>query len=178
MSSLPSRSWVWSYLPRFPLLSFPISAFSKSQRKDASSSSSPPAEINSLVAARALEKALPPSTLKPRCHVREPQVTEEVGKYFIQHWPFPDKHAIQKFHAAGFSRVTCCYFPEAFDDRITFAAQLLTLLFLIDGTFLRFKICVGASRLKIPRPTRRHVLRRRQGLQRQTCTNQSRPPFA
>lgn len=76
----------------------------------------------------------PPPLLKPSCHPLEPQITEEVDAYFIKHWPFPSEKAIQKFRDAGFSRVTCCYYPEALNDRIGFGCRLLTLLFLIDGT--------------------------------------------
>ncbi|KAH7349074.1 Aristolochene synthase in complex with 12,13 Difluorofarnesyl diphosphate [Pyrenochaeta sp. MPI-SDFR-AT-0127] len=59
-------------------------------------------------------------------------VTEEVDGYFIKNWPFPNQKSIRKFRGAGFSRVTCCYYPTAVDDRIHFACRLLTLLFIID----------------------------------------------
>lgn len=75
----------------------------------------------------------PAPYLEPKCHPHEPQITKEVDGYFIKHWPFHDDRAIQKFRAAGFSRVTCCYYPEALNDRIHFGCRLLTLLFLIDG---------------------------------------------
>ena len=75
----------------------------------------------------------PPPFLEPRCHPLEPEITREVDGYFIKHWPFPNEKAIQKFRDAGFSRVTCCYYPEALNDRIHFGCRLLTLLFLIDG---------------------------------------------
>ncbi|PGG97505.1 hypothetical protein AJ79_09175 [Helicocarpus griseus UAMH5409] len=74
----------------------------------------------------------PPSYFEPACHPLEPQITAEVDGYFIKHWPFPNKKAIQKFRDAGFSRVTCCYYPKAHNDRIGFACRLLTVLFLID----------------------------------------------
>ncbi|KAF9634872.1 hypothetical protein BFW01_g5767 [Lasiodiplodia theobromae] len=74
----------------------------------------------------------PPAHFVGKCHRLEPQVTAEVDGYFIKNWPFPSGKAIQKFRDAGFSRVTCCYYPEALDDRIHFACRLLTLLFLID----------------------------------------------
>ncbi|KAF2677433.1 Aristolochene synthase in complex with 12,13 Difluorofarnesyl diphosphate [Lentithecium fluviatile CBS 122367] len=74
----------------------------------------------------------PDPYLKPKCHPLEPKITEEVDGYFIKNWPFPNERAIQKFRTAGFSRVTCCYYPEALDDRIHFGCRLLTLLFLID----------------------------------------------
>ena len=61
------------------------------------------------------------------------EVSREVDGYFLQHWNFKDEKARKKFLAAGFSRVTCLYFPEALDDRIHFACRLLTVLFLIDG---------------------------------------------
>ncbi|KAK4692280.1 aristolochene synthase, partial [Lecanoromycetidae sp. Uapishka_2] len=74
----------------------------------------------------------PPPLIEPSCHPLEPQITEEVNSYFIQHWPFPNAKAVQKFKDAGFSRVTCCYYPKALPDRIGFGCRLLTLLFLID----------------------------------------------
>lgn len=70
-------------------------------------------------------------------HPMHEQVVQEVDDYFLQHWPFPDQKARKKFVAAGFSTVTCYYFPLALDDRIHFACRLLTLLFLIDGEFNR-----------------------------------------
>jgi hypothetical protein len=109
----------------------------------------------------------PPAHFKPRCHPKEPEVTKEVDDYFVKNWPFPNEKAIQKFHDAGFSRVTCCYYPEALDDRIHFACRLLTLLFLIDGKSPSthtpsFQSChdYGSVELilSVSRFTRRHVL--------------------
>ncbi|MCJ1258244.1 carbonyl reductase (NADPH-dependent) ari1 [Lignoscripta atroalba] len=59
-------------------------------------------------------------------------VAAEVDGYFLEHWPFPNEKARKKYLDAGFSRVTCCYYPKASDDRIHFGCRLLTLLFLID----------------------------------------------
>ncbi|KAJ4349460.1 carbonyl reductase (NADPH-dependent) ari1 [Didymosphaeria variabile] len=78
------------------------------------------------------KQELPEAYLEPKCHPLEPQITEEVDGYFIKNWPFPNERAVQKFRAAGFSRVTCCYYPDALNDRIHFGCRLLTLLFLID----------------------------------------------
>src|SRR5437667_8973380 len=75
----------------------------------------------------------PDSHIKPLCHPRVEEVTKEVDGYFLEHWPFRNEKARKKFVAAGFSRVTCLYFPKALDDRIHFACRLLTVLFLIDG---------------------------------------------
>lgn len=75
----------------------------------------------------------PPSLFEPICHPLVKSVTDEVDGYFLQHWDFPNEKARKKFVAAGFSRVTCLYFPKALDDRIHFACRLLTVLFLIDG---------------------------------------------
>ena len=80
-------------------------------------------------------QGVPPALLVPKIHPLEPQVTAEVDAYFIEHWPFPNNKAIQKFRDAGFSYVTCCYYPEALPDRIHFGCRLLTLLFLIDGIY-------------------------------------------
>lgn len=66
-------------------------------------------------------------------HPREAEMSQQVNDYFLARWPFPNEKARLKFVKAGFSRVTCAYFPSALDDRIFFACQLLTLLFLVDG---------------------------------------------
>jgi hypothetical protein len=79
---------------------------------------------------------IPPSHLLPQCYHREKHVTEEVNAYFLEHWPFENEKSRTKFVHAGFSTVTCWYFPKALDDRIHFACRLLTLLFLIDGSHL------------------------------------------
>lgn len=76
---------------------------------------------------------LPPSLWTAEIHPLHKQVISEVEGYFLQHWPFPNDQSRKKFRSAGFSRVTCLYFPKALDDRIHFACRLLTLLFLIDG---------------------------------------------
>lgn len=78
----------------------------------------------------------PPSRFEPRCHPLEKQITKEVDGFFLTHWPFKTEKDRKKFVAAGFSRVTCLYFPLAKDDRIHFACRLLTILFLIDGEFI------------------------------------------
>lgn len=76
---------------------------------------------------------IPPSSLTAEIHPLHEEVTAEVDGYFLQHWPFPNEKARQKYVAAGFPRVTCLYFPRALNDRIHFACRLLTLLFLVDG---------------------------------------------
>lgn len=75
----------------------------------------------------------PPSDLTAEIHPLHEQVIAEVDGYFLENWPFPSAKARKKFVAAGFSRVTCLYFPKALDDRIHYACRLLTLLFLVDG---------------------------------------------
>ena len=75
---------------------------------------------------------IPPSNWQPRNHPRAKEVATEVDAYFLQHWKFPDGKAEKAFINAGFSDVTCLYFPLAKDDRIHFACRLLTVLFLID----------------------------------------------
>lgn len=74
-----------------------------------------------------------PSYFTPICHPLVDEVTQTVDGYFLEHWPFKNEKARKKFVAAGFSRVTCLYFPKALNDRIHFACRLLTVLFLIDG---------------------------------------------
>ncbi len=66
------------------------------------------------------------------CYPCVEEVAREVDEYFLQHWNFSTAKSEKVFLMAGFSRVTCLYFPLAKDDRIHFACRLLTVLFLID----------------------------------------------
>jgi len=75
----------------------------------------------------------PPSAWTPRCHSRAEEVGKNVEEYFLHNWLFPSQKSKAKFLKAGFSRVTCLYFPMAKDDRIEYACRLLTVLFLVDG---------------------------------------------
>ncbi|KAH7213260.1 Aristolochene synthase from penicillium Roqueforti [Fusarium redolens] len=75
---------------------------------------------------------IPETNWTPYCHPRVKEVSNEVDGYFLQNWNFPNPKAERVFLNAGFSRVTCLYFPLAKDDRIHFACRLLTVLFLID----------------------------------------------
>ena len=68
------------------------------------------------------------------------QVSKEIDDWFLENWDFDNEKSKRRFVAAGFSRVTCLYFPMALDDRIHFACALLTILFLIDGRFHGFPI--------------------------------------
>lgn len=74
-----------------------------------------------------------PSRYVAQCHSREKEMTSVVDAFFLRNWPFPDERSRKKFLAAGFSRVTCYYFPMARHDRIEHACMLLTILFLVDG---------------------------------------------
>ncbi|KAL4961629.1 Aristolochene synthase [Aspergillus stella-maris] len=74
----------------------------------------------------------PSSNLIPLSHPCVEEVTKEVDSYFLKNWNFPNDKARRTFINAGFSRVTCLYFPLAKFDRIHFACRLLTVLFLID----------------------------------------------
>ena len=76
---------------------------------------------------------LPHSAWTPQCHPRAKEVARDVDNYFLQHWNFPNQKSKRTFLNAGFSQVTCLYFPKAKDDRIEYACRLLTVLFLIDG---------------------------------------------
>ncbi|TGJ88397.1 hypothetical protein E0Z10_g326 [Xylaria hypoxylon] len=75
---------------------------------------------------------IPKSDWIPLSHPRADEVSREVDGYFLNHWSFPNPKAERVFVNAGFSRVTCLYFPLAKDGRIGFACRLLTLLFLVD----------------------------------------------
>lgn len=76
---------------------------------------------------------IPASDWTYEIHPRTEEVAQEVDNYFLQNWNFADERAKKTFLKAGFSHVTCLYFPLAKDDRIHFACRLLTVLFLIDG---------------------------------------------
>ncbi|KAF3002232.1 terpene cyclase [Neopestalotiopsis sp. 37M] len=77
-------------------------------------------------------REIPLSSWAPACHPLVEKVTRDVDAWFLENWHFENEKAAQKFVAAGFSRVTCLYYPLAKDDRINFACRLLAILFLID----------------------------------------------
>ncbi|KAM4057643.1 aristolochene synthase prx2 [Hirsutella rhossiliensis] len=74
----------------------------------------------------------PPSTWVHACHHLVGLVSQETDDWFLQNWPFPNDKARHKFVAAGYSQLTCLYYPLARDDRIHFACRLLAILFLLD----------------------------------------------
>ncbi|KAF2796773.1 Aristolochene synthase from penicillium Roqueforti [Melanomma pulvis-pyrius CBS 109.77] len=75
---------------------------------------------------------IPPSNWTPLCHPNVVEVSRDVDDYFMRKWVWPNERAKKVFIAAGFSRVTCLYFPLALDDRIALACKLLAVLFLVD----------------------------------------------
>ncbi|KAI7774918.1 hypothetical protein LA080_007656 [Diaporthe eres] len=81
---------------------------------------------------RAAVPSVPAALFAPKIHPRVAEVTAQVDAFFLKHWPFESDKARKKFAAAGFSAVTCLYFPDALDERIAFACRLLALLFLVD----------------------------------------------
>lgn len=87
----------------------------------------------------------PPSIFTPMLHPNVNESSRDVENYYLQHWDFPSEDAKKKFVAAGFSRVTCLYFPKALDDRIQFACSLLTILFLIDDQLESMSLADGAA---------------------------------
>lgn len=92
---------------------------------------------------RAAVPSVPAALFTPKIHPKVSEVTAEVDAFFLKHWPFESDKQRKKFVAAGFSAVTCLYFPDALDERIAFACRLLALLFLVDGEFLSFQDCGG-----------------------------------
>ncbi|KAI1356556.1 Aristolochene synthase from penicillium Roqueforti [Xylaria sp. FL0043] len=76
--------------------------------------------------------ATPAPYLRPSWYHDMDAVIRDVDSYFLDRWDFPSEKARRKFVVAGFSRVTCMYYPMAEQDRIGFACKLLTVLFLID----------------------------------------------
>ncbi len=92
-----------------------------------------PSQIEKPAIAPTQAWSIPRSQFQTQCHPLVESVTKEVDGDFLKNWNFETERAKTKFVAAGFSRVTCLYFPMALDDRIHFACRLLTILFLIDG---------------------------------------------
>ncbi|KAH8203481.1 hypothetical protein TruAng_002352 [Truncatella angustata] len=88
---------------------------------------------------------IPRSLFVANCHPKVEQVSREVDEYFLEHWPFPSERSRKKFVAAGFSRVTCLYFPLSKHDRIGHACRILTLLFLIDDVLEDMSFDEGAA---------------------------------
>jgi aristolochene synthase len=84
--------------------------------------------------------SVPPSKWTPMIHPIAEETAREVDGYFLDNWNFPNDRSKKVFLKAGFSRVTCLYFPLAKDDRIHFACRLLTVLFLVDG-LLHILVC-------------------------------------
>ncbi|KAI9787986.1 MAG: hypothetical protein M1816_007290 [Peltula sp. TS41687] len=91
-----------------------------------------PTKVRSQAPAAAKAWQPPPTILASICHPHAEEVAHEVDTYFLANWPFPDPKAKKTFLNAGFSRVTCLYFPLSKDDRISCACRLLSVLFLID----------------------------------------------
>ena len=85
------------------------------------------------LAAKSWTWSIPPSAWESQCHPLVDQVSRNVDEYFLSRWNWQDDKSKKVFVAAGFSRVTCLYFPLARDDRIDLACKLLAVLFLVDG---------------------------------------------
>ncbi|KAH7322523.1 Aristolochene synthase from penicillium Roqueforti [Stachybotrys elegans] len=88
---------------------------------------------------------IPKSHWSPLVHPCVEEVTREVDGYFLQHWPFQNEEERRTFVKAGFSKVTCLYFPLAEDDRIHFGCRLLTVLFLIDDVLEHMSFADGEA---------------------------------
>lgn len=117
------------------------------------------AESNGIAQRQTQRWTIPPSKWQPLNHPRAKEVAKEVDTYFLQHWDFPNVKAEKRFLNAGFSDVTCLYFPLAKDDRIHFACRLLTVLFLIDDVLEDMSFAEGeAYNEKLIPISRGHVL--------------------
>ena len=102
-------------------------------------------QITKVATLAAAVRKPPVSEWTPACHSRVDAIVSEVDQYFLEHWEFPDEKARKTFVKAGFSRVTCLYFPLALDDRIHFACRLLTVLFLIDDVLEGLSFAEGEA---------------------------------
>lgn len=115
---------------------------------------------------------IPPSSWQALRHPRAEEVAREVDAYFLEHWKFSDARGRATFLKAGFSHVTCLYFPLADDDRIRIACRLLTVLFLVDGRIAQ-ALCQPSHGRQHEltagcRHAREHVVRRWREAQQQT----------
>ncbi|KAI3322813.1 Aristolochene synthase from penicillium Roqueforti [Xylariaceae sp. AK1471] len=66
------------------------------------------------------------------CHPLLDALKKETDKYFIDNWPFPNGKNRDKFLKADYPLCAALYFPQARDDRISFAARLFGMIFLLD----------------------------------------------
>ncbi|KAJ7274038.1 Aristolochene synthase in complex with 12,13 Difluorofarnesyl diphosphate [Mycena rebaudengoi] len=73
-----------------------------------------------------------PTTFAAKIHPHFNQIAIDLDKYFLEHWPFPNKKARQKFVDAKFAYALCIIWPESIDERMVHACFLVTLLFLVD----------------------------------------------
>lgn len=85
----------------------------------------------------------PPSTWEAKCHPLEPQVSDNVHKYFLAGWKFRSDKVRAKFPGQGLATWHCYAFPEAKDDRIEAGALLSVILFLVDGMFPQLMTFLG-----------------------------------
>jgi aristolochene synthase len=84
----------------------------------------------------------------PLTHPDTASAIENVHSWFLNNWDFPTEKSKKKFIDAGFSRVTCLYFPKSLPERIESACKLLTILFLVDGEpFSLRRSCAMLTRL-------------------------------
>ncbi len=105
----------------------------------------PQADSGKIIQQQNQRWTIPTSEWQPLNHPRAKEVAREVDAYFLQHWNFLNAKAEKTFVNAGFSDVTCLYFPLAKDDRIHFACRLLTVLFLIDDVLEDMSFAEGAA---------------------------------
>lgn len=94
----------------------------------------------------------PPSIFRPLCHPLVDEAVRDVDGYYLKYWKFGSEKARKKFVAAGFSRVSCLYFPKAEDDRIRYVCSLLTILFLVDDELEHMSLHDGKKHNEILMP--------------------------
>ena len=92
-------------------------------------------QFNGIKSSDRSNKDVPPSIFTPMCHPLVEDAIRDVDEYYLRNWGFPNEKTKLKFVSAGFSRVTCLYFPKSLNERIRYACSLLTILFLIDGKY-------------------------------------------
>lgn len=138
--------------------------------KNANVSSAPRADSSNIIPPQNQRWAIPTSEWQPLKHPRAKEVAREVDAYILQHWNFSNAKAEKTFVNAGFSDVTCLYFPLAKNDRIHFACRLLTVLFLIDDVLEDMSLAEGAAyNEKLIPISRGHVLPDRKRLKGLGC---------
>jgi aristolochene synthase len=75
---------------------------------------------------------IPATAFHVRTHPLTDKVADSVNQFFLDNWSFSSEKERNKFLGADFSRFCAYYFPNSIDDRLHFACEIVTHLFMVD----------------------------------------------